>query len=136
MVGRKVGRSWLLLLPLLLLLTGCQLTQTAFANAAGNAGSALAAASATLSYAHEGKITDEYARASFVNYQSELSGLEQALPRQNGAPDQHALQRLLNLYAPAMRVVNQPCLDTTCDWRGQVATLDKASKAFLEAGGQ
>ncbi len=72
---KNYGTNFLLLI-LLLLLTGCQLTQSAFARTAGNAGSAFAAASTTLTYAHERKITNAYASSSFENFQSELSGLD------------------------------------------------------------
>src|SRR2546423_13015448 len=73
------------LLLVLLTVTGCQLTQSAFSRTVGNAGAVFSAASTTLSYAHEGKITSAYAQASFVNYQSELDGLDQQLPSQQGA---------------------------------------------------
>src|SRR5438876_6164996 len=76
----------LLLLVLVEMTTGCQLSQPAFTRTAGNAGSAFAAAATTLSYAHEGKITYAYASSSFVNYQSELDGLDQTLPSLQGAP--------------------------------------------------
>lgn len=135
-MGRNMGLWLLLLLPLLLLLNGCQAAQSAFANTAGNAGSAFAAASTTLSYAHEGKVTTAYARSSFINFQSELNGLDQSLPSQNGTPDRLTLQHLLTLYHQAMPIVTSPCLQMTCAWRNQVATLDQASKAFLKAGGQ
>jgi len=121
----------LLVLPVT---AGCQLTQSAFTRTAGNAGSAFAAASTTLTYLHEGKISKTYAASSFVNYASELDGLDQTLPSQSGTPDAGTLQRLLNLYKPAIKVVDSPCLDASCDWRAQVAALDRASKAFLEAG--
>lgn len=130
---KKYGTGFLLLF-LLLMLTGCQLSQTAFARMAGDAGAAFAAASTTLTYAHEGKITSAYASSSFVNFQSQLSGLDQVLSSQQGAPAAHTVQRLLDLYKPAMQVVNNPCLSDSCNWRAQVAALDRASKAFLEAG--
>jgi hypothetical protein len=124
----------ILLLPVFLIIAtaGCQLTQSAFTRAAGNAGSAFAAASATLTYAHEGKISQAYAASSFVNYASELNGLDQTLPAQAGSPDATTLQRLLKLYRSAMEVIHSPCLGGSCNWRTQVATLDQASKAFLE----
>lgn len=127
-----------LLLLVLLLLAGCQLAQSPFAKTAGNAGENFAAAAATLSYAHEGKITFAYARSSFVNYQDELDGLDQTLVTQQGVPDEHTVQRLLALYKSAMQVVDRPCLDRGCDWHSQVLLLNEASKAFLEAeaGGQ
>ncbi len=124
------------LLPVLLLLvTGCAFQQSAFQKVAGNAGSEFAAAATTLSYAHEGKITSAYAASSFVNYQSQLDGLDQTLPSQQGAPDTHTVQHLLALYKPAVQVIDHPCLDASCSWRVQVDTLNRASKAFLEAGG-
>src|SRR5437764_9671431 len=61
---RKHYGSIFLLFVLLLLLTSCQLTQSAFAKTVGDAGSAFAAASTTLTYAHEGKITMAYAASS------------------------------------------------------------------------
>lgn len=128
------GSIILSLLVLFVATTGCQLTQSAFTRTAGNAGSAFAAASTTLSYLHEGKISRAYAESSFVNYASELDGLDQTLPSLSGAPDARTLRHLLNLYKPAMQVVNSPCLNESCDWRAQVATLDSASKAFLEVG--
>ena len=131
---RKHYGSIFLLFVLLLLLTSCQLTQSAFAKTVGDAGSAFAAASTTLTYAHEGKITMAYAASSFVNFQSELNGLDQALPSQQGAPDAHTVQHLLDLSRPAIQAVNNPCLSESCDWHAQVAALDRASKAFLEAG--
>jgi hypothetical protein len=133
-------RTWnynicfLLLIPLLTL-TSCQFTQSAFAKTTGNAGAAFAAASTTLSYAHQGKITYAYAASSFVNYQRELNGLDQQLAYQQGAPDMRMVQHLIDLYKPAIRAVDSPCLNELCDWRTQIAVLNRASQAFLQAGG-
>ncbi len=129
---KRYGISFLLLV-LLLTVTACQLTQSAFARTAGDAGAAFAAASTTLSYAHEGKITNTYASSNFMNFQSELSGLDQTLSSQQGAPDVHTVQHLLSLYESAMQVVNNPCLSESCNWHAQVSALDRASRAFLEA---
>jgi hypothetical protein len=79
----KVGIGFLLLV-FLVMVTGCQVTQSAFTRMAGDAGAAFAAASTTLTYAHQGKITRAYASSAFVNYQSELDGLDQSLPSQQG----------------------------------------------------
>ena len=125
-----------LLLPVLLMIVaGCQLTQTGFSRMAGDAGAAFAAASTTLQYVHEGKITAAYAASSFVNFQSELSGLDSTLPSQQGAPDKRTLQHLLDLYKQAMPAVSNPCLDSSCNWRAQVEALNRASEAFVKAGG-
>jgi hypothetical protein len=86
------------LFVLLVLASGCQMTQSGFARTANNAGSAFAAASITLSYVHEGKITNAYAQSSFMNYQSELSGLDQQLPLQQGTSDKQQIEHLLELY--------------------------------------
>ena len=131
---RRYGGIIFFLLVLPVMASGCQLTQSAFTRTAGNAGSAFAAASTTLTYLHEGKISKAYAASSFVNYASELDGLDQALPTLSGSPDARTLQQLLDLYKPAIQVIHDPCLDASCDWRTQIAALDRASKAFLEAG--
>lgn len=125
----------LVFVALLLVTYGCQLAQSSFAQTANNAGAAFAAASLTLSYVHEGKITYAYARSAFMNYQSELQGLDQQMPSQAGAPDMQTIRLLLDAYRPAMQVINQPCLDASCNWRSQLASLDRASKIFLKAGG-
>ncbi len=129
---QKFGMG-LMLVIFCLLTTACAFTQTAFSRTANNAGSAFAAAEATLLYAHVGKITYSYAASSFINYQSELSGTDQTLAAQ-GAGDTRTLQRLLALYSPAIQVVDNPCLSTVCNWRKQIEILNHASQAFLEAG--
>ena len=116
-------------------MAGCQWTQSSFARMASNAGSAFAAAAATLAYAHEGKITYAYAASSFVNYRSQLHGLDQQIASASGAPDAHTVHSLLALYTPTMQALDHPCLSSSCDWRAQVATLDRASRAFLKASG-
>ena len=120
---------------LFFLLTGCQLTPSALSKTTGNAGSAFAAAATTLAYAHEGNITYAYARSSFENYQSELSGLDQQLSAQSSPDTKNTIQHLLALYRPAMQAVNQPCLEASCNWRAQVNALNAASQAFLKASG-
>ncbi|HZU03804.1 MAG TPA: hypothetical protein VFA10_29335 [Ktedonobacteraceae bacterium] len=132
---RNYGIGFLLLILLMMMVTGCQFTQAAFPRMASNAGSAFAAAATTLAYAHAGKVTYAYAAASFVNYQSELDGLDQTLPSQSGAPDKDTIQHLLNLYKVAIKAVDSPCLSNSCDWRTQVDALNRTSKAFLEVAG-
>ncbi|HEX6553867.1 MAG TPA: hypothetical protein VF026_13960 [Ktedonobacteraceae bacterium] len=125
-----------ILLPVVLVLaTGCQLTQTGFSRLAGDAGATFAAAATTIQYTHEGKLTPAYAASSFVNFQSQLNDLDATLPSQQGAPDKRTLQHLLDLEKQAMPAVNQPCLDTACNWHAQVEVLNRASEAFVKAGG-
>jgi hypothetical protein len=131
-VWLKIG-TLIALLLLISQMTACTFTQTTFARTANNVGSAFAAAEATLTYAHTGKITFSYAASSFVNFQSELSGIDQTLSAQ-GIGNTQLLHQLLYLYAQAMRVVEAPCLSNVCDWRGQIEILNRASQAFLNAG--
>ena len=132
----KKNYSVYFLLPVLLLtITACQFTQSAFSKTTSNAGAAFAAASTTLTYAHEGKITYAYAASSFVNYRSELDGLDQQLSSQQGALDVRTVQHLIDLYKPAIHAVDSPCLNESCDWRTQIAVMNRASEAFLQAGG-
>lgn len=123
----------LLILPLAL--AGCALTQSPFARNAGDTGSSFAAAATTLAYAHEGKLTTAYARASFVNYQSELAGVGQQFSSLAGSPGGKTVRRLVRAYHTAEQAVQHPCLGSGCNWRGQVAALNRASKAFVKAGG-
>src|SRR5215469_7909105 len=128
MSQNKVRQTWgtmFALLVLCSLLTSCTFTNSPFTRTANNAGSAFAAAQATLTYAHEGKITFSYAASSFINYQSELSGTDQALTAQ-GASDTRTLHKLLALYSPAMQVVDAPCLSDSCDWHKQIEILNRA----------
>ncbi|HEX3272504.1 MAG TPA: hypothetical protein VHR15_17800 [Ktedonobacterales bacterium] len=120
-------------LALCLALSGCAATQSDFTRQTASAGGEFAAAALTLAGAHQGRLTFAYARGSFVNYQSQLDGLDAQLPGLQGAPDEASVHHLLALYAPAMRAVEQPCLDTACDWRAQVNALNRASAAFLRA---
>lgn len=125
-----------LLLAFLFSITGCQLAQSGFARIAGNAGAEFSAAANTLSYVHQGKLTPVYAKASFADYQSKLSGIDQQLPSVQGVPDAHTLQQLLDVYKPAIQAVNAPCLGSTCNWHSQLTALQHASDAFLKAAGQ
>ncbi len=119
---------------LLLMLTACQIKQPSFSITAGNIGSAFAASETTLQYAHEGKITYAYAASSFVNFQSELNGADKTLAASQGAPAAGTMRQLLSLYQTAMRAVNTPCLNETCNWHTQVSALNRASEAFVKAG--
>ena len=131
-VWRKSG-TWLGLMLLLSVLSGCNVTESTFARTASNAGSAFAAAATTLTYAHEDKITYAYAASSFVNFQSGLSGIDQALTAPS-AVDTRTLHHLLTLYKPAIQVINAPCLSGACNWRSQIEVLNRVSQALLKAG--
>lgn len=134
-LGVDTGLALLALLALILAATGCTMTQTPFERAAGDAGSAFAASATTLAYAHDGKLTKAYARASFVIYRAQLKGLDRSLPALDGAPDPSTVRHLIELAQAAHPAVDDPCLDDGCDWRAQVEALQRASDAFLQAGG-
>jgi hypothetical protein len=127
------GALTCVLLALSLVFAGCSATQSDFTRQTSSAGGEFGAAALTLADAHQGRLAFAYARASYVTYLSQLSGLDAQLPALQGAPDQSTIKELLDLYTPAMRAVEQPCLDTRCDWRAQVAVLQRASAAFLRA---
>jgi hypothetical protein len=92
----------LLLFFSLFAFTGCQFTQSSFARTTSNAGGSFAAASTTLSYFHQGRITRPYTSSSFEGFQEELQGLGQQLPSLSGVPDKQALQQLLRAYKQAI----------------------------------
>lgn len=123
----------LAVLALAAMLSGCQLAKSAFQDEADSVASNFSAAATTLRYLHAGKLTRQYARATFFNYAALTRGGDQALRNAAGAPDRPALDRLLALYAPAAKAIMNPCLDGGCDWRAQVAALDTASGAFRQA---
>ena len=139
MRGREASAlgAWLAALAAVvaLLTAGCSASKSPFARQAGDAGEEFAAAAITLRDLHEGRLTRAYAQSSFVNFEKAVGDVPEQLPKASGHPDPGALQHLLDLYRPASRAVAEPCLDAGCDWQGQVAALEAASKAFIEAGG-
>lgn len=116
-----------------LVLSGCSATQSDFTRQTASAAGEFGAAALTLSGAHGGRLTFAYARGSFVSYRTQLEGLDAQLPSLQGGPDRATTRQLLDLYEPAMRAVEQPCLENGCDWRAQVGALNRASAAFLRA---
>jgi hypothetical protein len=129
------GSGVVVVAVLLMTLTGCAMTQSAFAQTADTVGSAFAAAATTLAYAHHKKITRAYAAASFVSFQDEVQGVAGQLPSLEGAPSARTVRYLLALYEPAERAVLHPCLDPSCAWRTQVRALQRAGDAFVKAAG-
>lgn len=121
-------------LLLALTISACSLTQSPFVRMVDGAGGTFSAAATTLTYFHQGKLPRTYTISNFAGYESQLDGLDQQLPAQQGADNRATVKRLLALYRPAMQVVQQPCLESSCDWRGQVTTLERASRAFVEVG--
>ncbi len=134
----RISRRWVTSLAVYTLLAvsalaGCQMTQSPFARMATNAGTALAAASTTMTFYHEGKLLNAYAVSSFAGYQSELDGLDQQITASGSGISAEEAQHLLTIYRQALAIVNDPCLQSSCDWRAQRTVLDQASHAFLRA---
>ncbi|MFN2484037.1 MAG: hypothetical protein ABR509_03760 [Candidatus Limnocylindria bacterium] len=124
-----------LVVAVALLTYGCGLTQTPFARTAEEVGSEFAAAAQTLDQLHGGRLTAAYARAAFEAYGEQLNGVDQELPRLEGAPDEGTVGGLVATYRSAFAVVDGPCLDSGCDWQAQSETLHGASESFLAASG-
>ncbi len=120
---------------LLLTSTACSVGQSGFVRTASDAGSELTAAETTLLYVHQGKLTPQYARASFMGFQSALGGVAQELPSLDGAPPPGEVQRLIKLLQRAQPALQHPCVEGSCDWRSQLRALHLAGKAFLRASG-
>ena len=133
-VRTAVGRS-ILYVSLAIVVTGCQMTQSAFVRVTGEAGAELAAAATTLQYAHQDQLTLPYAQAAFDGYASALTGVDQEIAAAEGAPSQEMARRLADLAREAAAVAMQPCLTTSCDWQGQLTLLRHASAELLEASG-
>ncbi|MDQ3880627.1 MAG: hypothetical protein M3295_06115 [Chloroflexota bacterium] len=114
---------------------GCGMTQSSFARTAGEVGSEFAAARETLRLQHDGRLSAAYATSAFTSYEAQLTGKDHGLAGLDGAPERGTVDRLVRLYRSAMEAVGAPCLDDSCDWRGQAHALADASAAFLEAAG-
>ena len=119
----------------ILALLACGPGKSEFQRNAGDAGAEMAAAARTLEALHQGRLTRQFARASFVNYREQLADIDSQLTSAEPHSDRAELQRLLALYRSAKPAIEDPCLEDDCDWRGQVKALDEASKAFVQAGG-
>ena len=132
---KKYTVSCMSIVAFCFILAGCQFSQSSFLQTVNNTGSAFAAAATTLQYAHTGKLTYAYASSSFEVYRSELSGIDRKLSTAgSGVTGTQSIASLLALYHTAMQAVNTPCLQDSCNWRVQVAALNRASQAFLKAG--
>ena len=124
---------------LLLTICGCgsteQITETPFEQAAGDAASIMAAAGETLRFVHAepARMTVEYGAGSMVNYDDQVASVPDELPTLQGAPDQSTVQHLVDLLAPAIDDIENPCLTPDCDWQSQADDVDAARDALLEA---
>jgi hypothetical protein len=118
-----------------LALVGCGgLTQTPFQRAAGEAAGTLAAAAETLTEYREGKLTETYARASFVSFSEALRGVGEQLPNEDGAPGTGTAERLGQELRETELLLEAPCLARSgCDASGQIQRLKAVSEDLLQA---
>lgn len=108
-------------------------TETPFQQAAGDAVSAYSAAATTLGYAHDDRLSREYGVGSLELYREAVSGVETELPSLAGAPSADDVDRLVQAAGAARSVLEDPCLEASCDWRTQLQTLEATVKAFEDA---
>ncbi len=118
-----------------LALVGCTgLTQTPFQRAAGEAAGTLAAAAETLTEYREGRLTESYARASFVSFAEALRGVGEQLPTEDGAPGTGTAKRLGQELRQTELLLEAPCLaSSACDGSGQIQRLKAVSEDLLQA---
>lgn len=130
-----VTRRLVLIALVLLGASACGVGKSDFERQAGDTGAEFAAAARTLEAMHNGRLDVRYARASFANYREQLSGVESDLSAAPAATDTSTRDHLLKLYRDAQPAIDAPCLETACEWRGQIRALDSAAQAFIAAGG-
>jgi hypothetical protein len=116
-----------------LLLVGCSgVIQTPFQHRAGGAAGTLAAAAETLSAVQEGRLTEGYARASFVSFAEAVQGVGEELPSMDGAPEIGMTERLRRELQDVELVLREPCLENDgCDVSAQIRQLKAVSQDLL-----
>jgi len=126
---------WSAVVAICLALVGCSgLTQTPFQRSADAAAGTLAAAAETLNENREGRLTEAYARASFVSFAEALRGVGEQLPRQEGAPAAGTAQQLGQELRDTQPLLEAPCLSSSgCDASAQIRQLKAVSEDLLLA---
>jgi hypothetical protein len=117
-----------------LLLVGCSgVTQTPFQHSATDAAGTLAAAAETLSAVQEGRLTEGYARASFVSFAATVQGVGEELPSMDGAPETETAERLGRELQDVELLIREPCLESAgCDASAQIRQLKAVSEDLLQ----
>jgi hypothetical protein len=127
----------LLAITLCTVISACTaMTQTPFQRMAGDAAGILAASAETLTALDQNRLTDAYARASFVLYRQALSGLAAKLPEQDGAPSESVARDIASMLVEAERLMATPCVTGSCDRLTQATTLREMSDALIRAAEQ
>ncbi len=118
-----------------LVLVGCGgMTRTPFQRAATEAAGTLAAAAQTLTAVQEGRLTEAYARASFVSFAEAVRGVGEQLPSEDGAPGTGTTEHLRRELQEVERLLQAPCLKGPgCDAPAQIRQLKAVSGDLLQA---
>jgi hypothetical protein len=136
-IQRAVQRSLVsnLLAVTFLVLVGCTgLTQTPFQRTAIQTAGTLAAAAETLTAVQEGRLTEGYARASFVSFAEAVHGVGEALSREEGAPATENTDHLGRDLREVEVLLRTPCLrGPGCDPSAQIRQLKTVSEDLLQA---
>jgi hypothetical protein len=119
-----------------LVLASCNaITQTPFQRTASGAAGTLAAAAETLTAVQEGRLSQGYARASFVSFAEAVNGVGERLPREDGSPGTGTTDHLGRELQEVELIVQAPCLDIHgCDAAAQIRQLKAVSQDLLQAG--
>lgn len=136
-VHRAVQRTFVggLVAAACLVLVGCSgMTQTPFQRMASEAAGTLAAAAETLNAVEEGRLTQGYARASFVSFAEAVDGVGERLPRQDGAPGTGPTDHLGRELQEVELILQAPCVDVHgCDGAAQIRQLRTVSQDLMQA---
>ena len=106
-------------------LVACGWSQPPRAQLAEEAAGTFSAAAATLEALHQGKLTSQYAAASFDAFR-EQAAADSAELRAVGI--EKAAEAAIDRATEALRV---PCFDPGCDWESQLDALKRAVRTLL-----
>jgi hypothetical protein len=120
-----------------LVLASCNaITQTPFQRTAREAAGTLAAAAETLTAVQEGRLTEGYARASFVSFAEAVQGVGEQLPSEDGAPGTGTTVRLGRELQEVELLLRAPCLHSPgCDASAQIRQLKAVGEDLLQSSG-
>ena len=120
-----------------LVLVGCSgMTQTPFQRTARAAAGTLAAAAETLTAVQEGRLTQGYARASFVSFAEAVQGVGEQLPSEAGAPVTGTTEHLGRELQEVEPLLQAPCLEGRgCNAPAQIRQLKAVSQDLLRSSG-
>jgi hypothetical protein len=118
-----------------LVLVGCSgMTQTPFQRTAREAAGTLAAAAETLTAVQEGRLTEGYARASFVSFAEAVQGVGEQLPSEDAAPGTGTTVRLGRELQEMELLLRAPCLHSPgCDASAQIRQLKAVGEDLLRS---